>query len=863
MSGLDTALDYIRYGDNVVFQVSTAEEYEFFVTSFIEKSIQEKKNIVYFRFNKDRKLFPENTRIKIFDIDVRIGFETVVMKVADIIDEEGTETHYIFDSMTDLQREWIADFMMGNFFVVTAPAIAKTNSVAYYCYKRDYHSFEAIARIRENATILLDIIRHEDSMYVHPIKVKDRYLPTIFLPHRIDENNPDSIEPITNGIALARYFSLVAENGNVDSTLNLDSWERYFLAKAESSDDENEQDLRDMCRMVFGSGERILNIALKNIKLKDLLAIKARMIGVGSIGGKATGMILSRMIVERQLPEIAKILEPHDSYYICSNLFYTFLIKNNCWGLKVKQRKKSGYFPVAEILKEKIQEGTFSENIREQFRRMLEYYGQSPIIVRSSSLLEDGFGNAFAGKYESVFCVNKGTLEERLEAFENAVRTVYASTMDESVLEYRLQRDLSGKDEQMALLVQRVTGSLFRDFYMPTAAGVAFSYNSYRWNRTLDPNAGMIRIVMGLGTRAVDRTSGDYPRIASLDNTSMRAMQSKFVSDFAQHKVDILDLTVNSLVTVPLEDVVGKMKPWFKAVMVERDIARENELRHYGLDKQLCYTTCENLLRNEQFVGAMRNILSTVQAEYQYPVDMEFALNISEDGSLVINLLQCRPLQVGGSGLRVKMPDVPTENTFFHLTGGTMGGAYYEDVDVVISIDARLYYEYPYNQKPGIARVVGLINQYYRGSGKVIMLLVPGRIGTTSPELGVPVRFAEISNMSIACEVSYEGAGYLPELSFGSHFFQDLVEADIFYAAIFENKETTRFYAPKFFENETSILPSIVSDALEPSVYDIVQVYDMGGKGFRIVSDIQSGETLCGFFESAETSISSTEEAKK
>ncbi|MDR1779004.1 MAG: PEP/pyruvate-binding domain-containing protein [Clostridiales Family XIII bacterium] len=850
LAGFDTALDHIRYGDNVVFQVSDVQEYAFFVEPFIEKSVLEKKNIVFFRFNPKHDFVEPKGRLKIFDIDISLGFETVAMMVADTIEEEGTETHYIFDSLTDLQNEWIADFMMGNFFVITAPQVARTNSVGYYCYTRDYHSFEAVARIRETASILLDIYKKGDEMFLHPVKVQERYLPTIFLPHTIDMNDRDSIEPITNGIALARYFSLVAENGNVDSTLNLDNWERYFLAKSEHADSISEEDLKEMCRMVFGGGEHIQQIAIKNVKIADLLAIKARMIGVGSIGGKATGMILSRMIVERQLPEVAKILEPHDSYYICSNLFYTFLIKNNCWGLKIKQRKKRGYFPVAEILKEKILEGRFSENIREQFRRMLEYFGQSPIIVRSSSLLEDGFGNAFAGKYESVFCVNKGTLEERLEAFEDAVRTVYASTMDDSVLEYRLQRGLSGKDEQMALLVQRVTGSLFRDFYMPTAAGVAFSYNSYRWNPKLDPTAGMIRIVMGLGTRAVDRTSGDYPRIASLDDTSMRAMQSKYVSDFSQHKVDILDLTVNALVTVSLEDIVGKMKPWFRGVMVERDIARETELKRYGLDKQICYTTCENLLRDERFVGAMRSILATVQEEYKYPVDMEFALNISQDGSLVINLLQCRPLQVGGSGIRVRMPEeVDQDKTYFHLTGGTMGGAYYEDIDVVIAIDPKMYYEYPYNQKPAIARVVGQINQLYRDSGKVIMLLVPGRIGTTSPELGVPVRFAEISNMSIACEVSYEGAGYLPELSFGSHFFQDLVEADIFYAAIFENKETTRFYAPKFFADEQNILRELIPDIPEQDAYDIVRVYNMEGKGLRIVSDIQTGETLCGYFD--------------
>ncbi|MDR2487856.1 MAG: PEP/pyruvate-binding domain-containing protein, partial [Clostridiales Family XIII bacterium] len=435
--GLDEALDFMRFGDIVVWQVSSIDEYRFFAMPFVGRAQKERKNIVYFRFGAHAPLVTQTDGIKVYDIAVKSGFESMVMTISDIIEEEGRETYYIFDSMTDLQEEWIADFMMGNFFVVTAPEVAKTNSVAYFSVQRNHHSVECMSRIRETASVLIDVFKGENETFIQPIKVQDRYLPTIFLPHRIDANDPASIKPLTNGIELARYYSLVGQSGNMDSTQNLDNWERFFLAKkGEAQHGGGTEGLRDLCRMVFGADEHILDIAMKNVTLTDLLDIKARMIGVGGIGGKATGMILSRKIIEKRLPEVAKILEPHDSFYICSNLYYTFLVRNRSWGLKIKQRKRRGYFTVAEIIKEKILEGRFSDPIREQFRRMLEYFGQSPIIVRSSSLLEDGFGNAFAGKYESVFCVNKGTLEERLLAFEDAVRTVYASTMDESVLEY-------------------------------------------------------------------------------------------------------------------------------------------------------------------------------------------------------------------------------------------------------------------------------------------------------------------------------------------------------------------------------------------------------------------------------------------
>ncbi|MDR0569975.1 MAG: PEP/pyruvate-binding domain-containing protein [Clostridiales Family XIII bacterium] len=850
LTGLDRALEYLRYGDNIVWQVADFREYAFFAEPFARASLRELRNTIYFRFGQGADILPSMAGLRVIDVDPRDGFESVVMGIHDVIEKEGYDTHYIFDPLSMLQEEWVADFMMGNFFVVLTSDITKYNCVAYYAVYRNTHSVEAMARIRESSQVILDVFRHNEELYLHPLRATERYTYSMFLPHMVDIGDPNVIEPLTNGIDMSRFYSIIGASGNVESEQRLDSWERFFLEKQRdySAADTLNGGLRALCRLVFGNDERILNIAEKNVGLNDILEIKARMIGVGSIGGKATGMILSRMIVEKRLPKIAELLEAHDSFYICSNLYYTFLIKNNCWSLKLKQRTKRGYFAVAEVLKEKIMESVFTENIREQFRRMLEYYGRSPIIVRSSSLLEDGFGNAFAGKYESVFCVNVGTLEERLEAFERAVKTVYASTMDESVLEYRLQRGLADKDEQMALLVQRVSGSLFQDFYMPMAAGVAYSYNSYRWSKDIDPTTGMVRMVMGLGTRAVDRTGGDYPRIAALDKPELRANSGADVSRFAQHKVDVLEFATNSLATLDLEYVQTKMKDWSRAMMIEHDFNRERELKELGIHRKIVYTTCDNILRREDFVDCLRKMLAAIQEEYDYPVDMEFAVNFSQDGSFLINLLQCRPLQVGGSGIRKRIPEISRDKTFFHLNGGTMGGAYSQEISHVIQVEPAAYYEYPYHKKHGVARLIGEINQHFKNEAGAVMLLAPGRIGTSSPELGVPVKFAEISNINVACEVAYEGAGYMPELSFGSHFFQDLVEADIFYASIFENKNTTVYYDPHFFDGQESLLDKLGGEIDYEGLEDIVKIYDVRNRGLKIVTDITTGETLCGEF---------------
>jgi len=190
---------------------------------------------------------------------------------------------------------------------------------------------------------------------------------------------------------------------------------------------------------------------------------------------------------------------------------------------------------------------------------MLEYFGQSPIIVRSSSLLEDGFGNAFAGKYDSYFCVNQGSPEERLEQFLVAVKQVYSSTLSEEALQYRLQRGLSHQEEQMALLVQRVSGAYHGKLFFPALAGVGISYNTFVWRHDIDPSAGMLRLVVGLGTRAVDRVEGDYPRIVSLDKPLLVPhADPEDRRRFTQHDIDLLDVDQNRWVTIPMSELAAE-----------------------------------------------------------------------------------------------------------------------------------------------------------------------------------------------------------------------------------------------------------------------------------------------------------------
>ena len=132
-----------------------------------------------------------------------------------------------------------------------------------------------------------------------------------------------------------------------------------------------------------------------------------------------------------------------------------------------------------------------------------------------------------------------------------------------------------------------------------------------------------------------------------------------------------------------------------------------------------------------------------------------------------------------------------------------MGLSRTEQLDYIVYVDPIAYYNLPYNNKSAVAGLIGSINWYFRNCDKHLMLMVPGRIGTSSQELGVPTMFSDISGFDVICEMEESRAGYNPELSYGSHIFQDLVEAEILYTAVFNNSKTLGFHPEKLnrFEN--------------------------------------------------------------
>lgn len=834
LAGLDRVLCGVMAGDNIVWHVDSVDDYLPLVQPFVRYACDRGRRLVYFHFARHHALITEGPGVQVEVLDPAEGFELFLSAIHDTIERSGRGAFYVFDCLSDLAADWYSDQMLGNFFSLTCPFLYDLETVAYFALLRGHHSFHATAPILDTTQIFSEVYEHRNELYIRPLKAQQRYSSTMYMLHVWRGNN---FLPVTDSVTTSDILTHFPWAGLNASDPRLDVWNRTFLEAEEVLEAQRQQihcaelvlELLDRSlRMIVSRDERVVRLARQHLTLSDVLAIKRRMIGTGLIGGKTVGVLLARAILKNTRPRWNELLEIHDSFFIGSDVFYTFLVRNGCWWVRAKQKNVATFLEGAETARRRILRGDFPTYILQQFSDMLDYFGQSPIIVRSSSLLEDNFGNAFAGKYDSVFCVNQGPRDKRLEDLQAAVRTIYASTMSERALNYRARRGLLDRDEQMALLVQRVSGVQQGSLFYPHMAGVGLSFNPYVWSEQIDPEAGMVRLVMGLGTRAVDRSDDDYTRVVSLSDAQRRP-ESNFdsVRQYSQKRIDVLDLEANQLTTRQFADLARQSPDLPLQLVASRDYSLEQRARERGMQNVFPWVlTFEQLLQKTLFVDDMRELLATLEDAYDYPVDVEFTVNAIDDRHYRVNLLQCRPFQVREAGT---IPDPPShlepERIVIEAHGAVIGQSRIGTIDRVVYVVPAVYGQLPLSDRHKIARLVGQVMRLRDSqSDKSILLVGPGRWGTASPDLGVPVRFAEINTAAVLCEVVSMHDGLIPDVSLGTHFFSDLVETNILYLAIFPQRADNRLNT-SFLEQQPNRLAELLPVAAEWA--NCLRVFDL------------------------------------
>ena len=563
-----------------------------------------------------------------------------------------------------------------------------------------------------------------------------------------------------------------------------------------------------------------VGVAKELFTVQDLIDIRRRCIGRGKIGGKAAGMLLAQKILQHAAPEgtvdVGQCVEIPDSYFIGSDVFYDFQLINGFsryMNQKYRSREEiEGDYPQ---IRRAYMDGHFPGEIIYSLGRVLERVGNAPLIVRSSSLLEVHFGAALAGKYESVFCPNQGTAEENLSTLIKAVAQVYASTLSPDALLYRQRMGLIDYDERMAVLIQKVAGDHYRNYFFPAVAGVGYSRNPFRWNPKIRKEEGFLRLVSGFGTRAVERVANDYPRIVALSHPQLRPyVGARETRKYSQHFIDVVDVEANARVTLPVRDVLGDDYPALRylASLDKGDYLSPIISRVDADDTRALILTFEQLTKDRNFITLMRTILKKLERALEWPVDIEFTVDIYPKyphADYTVHLLQCRPLVSQKQVKSVEIPDsIPESDVILRATklvpNGVVTGIRY-----IVYVDPVLYNQAPnYETKFDIARVIGRLNK--RLENESFILIGPGRWGSSDVDLGVKVTYADIFNTKVLVEVPLYREGSTAEPSYGTHFFQDLIETGIFPLPIVPGPGAMLNTA--FLTNTPNALPTLLPD---------------------------------------------------
>ena len=608
-----------------------------------------------------------------------------------------------------------------------------------------------------------------------------------------------------------------------------------------------------LIRRFFIRRIEFIDFARKYISIDDFADLTDHFIAPanssGKMGGKSTGLFIAMQIIKRvsrQFENLKDIRVPK-TWYIASDGVLDFIHYNHLEELMDHKYRdldqiRMEYPNIVQLFKN----SSFSPEMVKGLSMALDDFGDRPLIVRSSSLLEDSVGAAFSGKYKSLFIANQGTKQERLEALMDAIAEVYASMFGADPIEYRAERGLLDYQEEMAIMLQEVVGDVVGDHLFPAYAGVGFSNNEFRWSPRIKRENGLLRLVPGLGTRAVDRLGDDYPVLIAPGQPGLRVNATiDETVQYAPHFMDVINLKTNAIETIKVEDILhscGDMYPRFKQVFSQ---VKENMLMIPGglqnFDADYFVATFDGLVKNTPFIKQMRELLSVLKQHFQLPVDIEFAADRNN-----FYLLQCRPQSSLDDISSVPIPsDIPHEKIIFSANKYVSEGQV-PDISHIVYVDPAAYDALEtLEDLKAVGVAVSRLNSIL--PKRHFVLIGPGRWGSRGDiKLGVEVTYSGINNTAALIEVAFKKGNYVPDLSFGTHFFQDLVEASIRYLPLYPDDNETVFNQA-FLRDSENILGRILPEAAGLShVIHVIDVPEVsGGNMARLLMNADEGKALC------------------
>ncbi len=596
-----------------------------------------------------------------------------------------------------------------------------------------------------------------------------------------------------------------------------------------------------------------INIAKNHCRIRDFDNLLKNLIftpdSQGKLGGKAAGLFLAKKIIESNSDKndlLRDIVTPK-TWYMTSDSIVSFIYYNNLEDIIEQKYKdindiRSEYSYVVQAIKN----STFPPELLNGLSRALDDFGENPIIVRSSSLLEDRLGAVFAGKYKSLFLANQGSKQDRLDELCDAVAEVFASVFGPDPIGYRIERGLLDFNEEMGIMIQEVVGTKAGDYFFPAFAGVAFSFNEFRWSPRIKREDGLIRLVPGLGTRAVDRISNDYPILISPGKPNFRLnLTFEQMVSYSPKLIDLINLKTNTFETLSIDEVIkniGHDFPMLNDIFSIRDGHYVKAPVGLGVDTRQhdILVTFDNMLKKGKFVKQLDAILKILKSTLSVPIDIEFAFS---NGKLY--LLQSRPQSETSDRSSDVIPkNVPKSKTLFsttkYVTNGNM-----PPIDFIVYVSPDEYSKLEKSEvMKEIGKAIGKLNR--RLPKRTFILLGPGRWGSRGDiRLGVPVSYTDINNTSMLIEIAKAKGNYVPDLSFGTHFFQDLVESNIKYLPLYPDDETSILNEKMLNKSDNQLsqfLPDMAHLEKVLKVINIPESYK--GKRLRVLMNADKNEAI-------------------
>ncbi len=618
-----------------------------------------------------------------------------------------------------------------------------------------------------------------------------------------------------------------------------------------------------LIRRFFTEQLEFINIAKKYVDLEDFFDLMERIVfppeSHGKLGGKSAGLFLASLILgqaARRNKLIGPVKKPK-TWYVTSDALIAFTTYNNLDDVIEQKYKdieviRQEYPHLVQVFKH----STFPPEIVKGLSVALDDFGEVPLIVRSSSLLEDRLGTAFAGKYKSLFLANQGDKQRRLEALLDAVAEVYSSIFSPDPIQYRAERGLLDFYEEMGVMIQEVVGARAGRYFFPAYAGVAFSRNEFRWSPRIRREDGLLRLVPGLGTRAVDRVSDDYPVLVSPGQPNLRVNVSTDESvRYSPKRIDVIDLEENRFVTKDIRELLEEVGHEYPALTKVFSVYRDGLLqRPMGLATDIARSdavvTFEGLISGSPFMLQLEAILKTLSSALGVPVDIEFASTGTD-----FYLLQCRPQSQAAEDVAMEIPSNLADAAMLFKANKHVSNGRVADITHIVYVDPDRYGELAdYADLVAVGEAVGKLNKLL--PRRQFILMGPGRWGSRGDiKLGVRVTYSEISNSAMIIEIARKKGNYVPDVSFGTHFFQDLVESGIRYLPLYPDDEGAKFNESFLLESPNKLAEhcpecSAVADALR--VIDVPEV--TGGKILRVLLNADR-EVAVGFFAAPEAPV--------